>query len=60
MELLATVDWLMVNQSIEPSFEGVKSALQHWPGGKSAARRKLSLFDDRFLSVALERLVANN
>lgn len=58
MELLATVDWLLVEGGIEPATESVRQALGNWPGGKSAARRKLELFDDRLLGLALERLTA--
>ncbi len=34
----------------------VRSALDQWPGGKAAARRKQRLFDDRMLSMAIDRL----
>ena len=56
MELLATVDWLLVHGSVERTVGAIKSALLNWPGGKSAAARKLKLFDDRLLSLALARL----
>jgi len=56
MELLATVDWLLVHSSVERSVSAIKAALQSWAGGKTAAARKLKLFDDRLLSLALARL----
>ena len=56
MELLATVDWLFVQTSVERSARAIKVALRDWPGGKSAAARKLKLFDDRLLSLAVARL----
>jgi O-acetyl-ADP-ribose deacetylase (regulator of RNase III) len=56
MELLATVDWLLVHSSVERSVNAIKAALRDWPGGKTAAARKLKLFDDRLLSLALARL----
>ncbi|MEO7427057.1 MAG: macro domain-containing protein [Fibrobacteria bacterium] len=56
MELLATVDWLLSQQGVSPNLQDIKEALAHWPGGKSAAKRKLRLFDDRMISLALARL----
>jgi hypothetical protein len=57
MELLATVDWLLVHERVRPTTVAVKAAARHWPGGKPAAARKLRLFDDRRLDLALSRLV---
>jgi O-acetyl-ADP-ribose deacetylase (regulator of RNase III) len=54
MELLATVDWL-IRQGVEPRAEAVKAALRSWPGGVQAAERKLRLFDDRLIGLALQR-----
>jgi O-acetyl-ADP-ribose deacetylase (regulator of RNase III) len=56
MELLATVDWLLVRDDCPPTIEGIKAGLQQWPGGGGAARRKLEIFDDRLIKLALERL----
>jgi hypothetical protein len=56
MELLATVDWIISEMNCEPTLEGVRKGLGHWPGGKTASRRKTKLFDDRLLNMALERL----
>ncbi len=56
MELLATVDWLVVERGVDPSISAMRVALRNWPGGKAAAARKLKLFDDRLLGLALERL----
>lgn len=56
MEVLATVDWLLANGKVERTVDGVRAALRNWPGGKTAADRKLKLFDDRLLTLALERL----
>lgn len=58
MELLATADWLLSEGGCEPSVEGLRRGLGSWPGGRSAARRKLKLFDGRLLNLALERLTA--
>jgi len=56
MELLATVDWLLTREHVEPSLPAVKSALSQWRGGERAGERKLRLFDDKMLSIALNRL----
>ncbi len=58
MELLATVDWLLVREDAEASVPGIRQALARWPAGVAAAERKQRLFDDRMLGLALERLVA--
>lgn len=56
MELLATVDWLLVRAGVAPSVPAVRDGLRRWPGGAGAAARKDRLFDDRALGVALDRL----
>ena len=56
MELLASVDWLILERKQEASVAGVRKGLRSWPGGQAAARRKLKLFDDRMLALALDRL----
>lgn len=58
LELLATVDWLLAREGCPPLLEEVKKALATWPGGKDAGERKLRIFDDRLLGLALERLGA--
>lgn len=58
MELLATVDWLLSREQADPSVPGLRGALGRWPTDASAAQRKLRLFDDRMLGVALEHLAA--
>lgn len=55
MELLATVDWLLVHGA-PTSVEGIKQGLRDWPGGEGAGQRKLQLFDDRMIDIALNRL----
>ncbi len=54
MELLATVDWLLVKEKVAPRISSLREGLRHWPG---AAVRKDRLFDDRALEIALERLI---
>jgi O-acetyl-ADP-ribose deacetylase (regulator of RNase III) len=56
MELLATVDWLLSEQGIQPNRQAVKEALANWPAGRHASERKLRLFEDRMIDLALARL----
>ncbi len=56
MELLATVHWLISEEKAEANLEAIREALTHWPAGESAAKRKLEMFDDRLIDLALERL----
>ena len=56
MELLATVDWLLTEGGCEPTVASIRGGLARWIGGGSAARRKLKIFDERLISIALERL----
>lgn len=56
MELLATIDWLLARESRRPELAEIKEGLRKWPGGPDAGERKLRLFDDRMLTLAIERL----
>lgn len=56
MELLATVDWLLSMNGTAATVSDVRSALRSWPGGKEVAARKLKLFDERLIDIALKRL----
>ncbi len=56
MELLATVDWLHQQPDQPRTVEAIRAGLESWPGGMAAANRKLRLFDDRCLEIALHRL----
>lgn len=60
MELLATVDWLLVRERCEASVAGVREGLRRWPAGKAAAERKGRLFDDRAIRIALDRLITQD
>ncbi len=59
MELLATVDWLLDHDKVEPTLDGVKKGLSSWLGGGEASQRKLKLFDDAMIELALSRLKPN-
>ena len=56
MELLATVDWLIERERCEPSLPGIREGLARWPAGPAAAERKLRLFNDRLIGLALQRI----
>ncbi len=56
MELLATIDWLVSKGGCEPSVKAIHAGLHKWPGGKQAALRKLKLFDERLIELALRQL----
>ncbi len=60
MELLATVDWLIMRENIEASLDGVREGLARWPAGPDSAERKRRIFDDRVLGLALDRLARWN
>lgn len=60
MELLATVDWMMQHDDIEPTVEGVMEGFKGWAGGETTGQRKLKIFDRRLVSIALKKLEAAN
>lgn len=57
MELLATVDWLLTREGVAPDVPALREGLRHWRGGPDAAERKMRLFNDRTLTIALDRLL---
>ncbi|MGE7993331.1 type II toxin-antitoxin system antitoxin DNA ADP-ribosyl glycohydrolase DarG [Pseudomonas sp. NPDC089554] len=56
MELLATVDWLLHHEGVEPNLAAIREGLRNWAAGAGAGKRKSELFDDEALGIALERL----
>ncbi|MCO4786805.1 MAG: macro domain-containing protein [Marinomonas atlantica] len=56
MELLSTVDWLLVKGHCDPTLASVKEGIANWPAGNQWAQRKLALFDDKSLQIAINRL----
>ena len=56
MELLATIDWLLVRENCAATIVAVKDGLRRWPGGEEAGERKLKIFNDRSIGLALTRL----
>jgi len=59
MELLATVDWLLHRERVEPSIPAIREALGNWSAGAGAAARKSKLFDDQAIGIALRRLMSS-
>lgn len=60
LELLATVDWLINIDKVEPNLDAVRDAVSRWPGGAGSGARKASIFDDRLIGFALNRLAYLN
>jgi len=60
MELIATVDWLLTDEKVEPDVDAVLEGIAHWPAGKIWAQRKVGLFDRRAVEIALERLTSSS
>ncbi len=56
MELLSTVDWLLVKGDCEPDVESIKQGIANWPAGKQWAERKQTLFNDKSIQIAIDRL----
>lgn len=56
MELLATVDWLQHKESRQPTVEAMREGLQNWRAGAESAKRKLRLFGEKELNIALNHL----
>ena len=59
MELLATVDWQLQKEAAAGTVEGIRASLAQWPGGNKAGQRKLRLFDDRMIGLALTQLTTS-
>ena len=56
MELLATVDWLIEREHRDRTVAGIRAGVREWPAGEAAAERKLRLFNDRLIELALGQL----
>ena len=57
MELLGTVDWLVHHEGVAMDVASVRVGLERWPAGGAKARaRKLELFNERLIGLAIERL----
>lgn len=59
MELLGTVDWLISREGRTPDLKDIKAGLATWPGGSQASERKLKIFDDRLIELALGQLAVS-
>jgi O-acetyl-ADP-ribose deacetylase (regulator of RNase III) len=56
MEAMATVDWLVSREGVNPEVASIREALSRWPGGEGAGARKQKLFTDKLLQASLSRL----
>ena len=56
LEALATVDWLIEKENADPSLRGIRAAIDQWPAGDNATKRKQRIFSDRLVELTLERL----
>lgn len=56
MELLATVDWLLTKENCEPTVSAIKTKIANWAAGPKWAERKLQMFNEKSLQLALDRL----
>lgn len=56
MELLSTVDWLIEKENCQPTLESIKQGIANWPAGEEWAKRKMRIFDDKSIKIALKRL----
>lgn len=56
MEALATVDWLLSRENVEPNLAAVRGGIDRWRAGTEAAARKQRLFTDKLLQSTLDRL----
>lgn len=56
LELLSSVDWLLMEREGQATEQELMKAIAAWPGGQEAGRRKARLFKQDAVSLALERL----
>ena len=56
LELLSTVDWLIYQEQYPATAEGIKQGMANWQAGEIWAKRKLELFNDQHIDIALQHL----
>lgn len=56
LELLASVDWLLVRGNIPADTESLQQGLRTWPAKRGSGERKVRIFDKRAIGIALNRL----
>jgi O-acetyl-ADP-ribose deacetylase (regulator of RNase III) len=59
MELLATVDWLVHHEGMAATPQDIRKGLEQWPGDRKAKTRKVGLFDERVIGIALDALASS-
>ncbi|MDY6215264.1 macro domain-containing protein [Actinobacillus porcinus] len=60
LELLSTVDWLLENDKCQPNVESLRNGLKTWKSNKWAIERKLRIFTDNDLELALNKLILSD
>jgi hypothetical protein len=58
LEALATVDWLVKEENVNPELPEIRQGIANWPHGAEAGARKNRIFSDRLLSCAIQRVTA--
>jgi len=56
MELLSTVDWLLAKEHCQADVAALQQGMSNWAAGKHWGQRKARLFNERVISIALERI----
>ncbi|TXH78893.1 MAG: Appr-1-p processing protein [Thiothrix sp.] len=56
LELLSTLDWLLVKELAVWNEDSVQQSLLTWPAGRGSGERKVAIFDKRVIGIALNRL----
>ncbi|MGH2342784.1 type II toxin-antitoxin system antitoxin DNA ADP-ribosyl glycohydrolase DarG [Segnochrobactraceae bacterium EtOH-i3] len=56
MELLATIDWMIERQNTSPTTTDIINGLHSWPAGEEAGQRKIRLFKEHLVEIALAQI----
>jgi len=56
MELLSTVDWLATQEDVPCNTKSIMKGIAAWPAGPRWANRKLTIFSDKDIDLAIQRL----
>ena len=55
-ERYKALDWLIEKEHREATITGIRAGLREWRAGPAAAERKLRLFNDRLIGLAIDQL----
>lgn len=56
LELLSTLDWLLVREKVAADTASLQLGLKHWSAGRGSGERKARIFDQRTIEIALNHL----